>query len=176
MQTIKETPLVELISNENAKDLLNKLVVTISKKYELSQEDILNLLKEEKINEKNIPVSVFSLELSALETIVKYLHEEYGLKFSEIGKLLNRDSRAIWNTYHKSLDKFNGKLKIIDTGYVVPVSAFTLRKFGVLEILVHYLKERYHLKFTEIAGILKRNQRTIWTVYHRYKLKEVSDE
>ena len=167
---------MEFISNENAKDLLNKLVVTISKKYDLSQEDILNLLKEEKINSRNIPVSVFNADLSALETIVKYLHEEYGLKFSEIGKLLNRDSRAIWNTYHKSLDKFKGKLKIIDTGYVVPVSAFTLRKFGVLESLVHYLKKNYHLRFVDIAGLLKRNQRTVWTVYSRYKLKEAENE
>jgi len=154
---------------------LNKLVITISKKYDLSQNDILNLLKEEKINEENIPVSVFNSELSTLETIVKYLHEEYGLKFSEIGKLLNRDARAIWNTYHKSLDKFHGKLKVVDTGYVVPVSVFTLRKFGVLEILVHYLKDHYHLKFVNIASILKRNQRTVWTVYSRYKKKEQNE-
>ena len=156
--------------------MLNKLVISISKRYDLSKEEILELLRDVKSSSENIPISIFIKELSALETIVKYLREEYGLKFSEIGRLLNRDPRTIWSTYSKAQKKYSKKLVVGDSDYFVSVKVFRDRIYGVLEGLVHYLKDYYHLKFSEIGRLLNRDQRTIWTVYQRYKRKEVEHE
>jgi len=54
----------------------------------------------------------------------------------------------------------------------IPISIFDDRRFGVLECLVKYLREVIKLRNTEIAKILNRDDRTIWTVYHRVKEKE----
>lgn len=53
----------------------------------------------------------------------------------------------------------------------VPSSLFKDRKLAVLEALVEYLKDDKKMTFAQIAQILNRNDRTIWTVYSRAKLK-----
>jgi hypothetical protein len=47
----------------------------------------------------------------------------------------------------------------------VPLSLFSNRKLGVLEVLVKCLKENYAFKYSSIARILNRNDRTIWATY-----------
>jgi len=118
-------------------------------------------------------VSIFIKELSALESIVKYLRETYNLRFCDIAKKLNRDQRTIWTTYAKSKKKHPVNLNTTYSEYFVPVKIFQERVYGVLEILVHYLKKHYNLKYSEIGKLLNRNQRTVWTVNSRYKKKEV---
>jgi hypothetical protein len=54
---------------------------------------------------------------------------------------------------------------------VVPLSVFSNRKVGPLEALSAYLHDEMKLKFSDIAKILKRDQRTIWTSYHNAKRK-----
>jgi hypothetical protein len=39
--------------------------------------------------------------VAVLESIVEYLKDEKGLRYSEIGKLLNRDQRTIWTVYSR---------------------------------------------------------------------------
>jgi len=53
----------------------------------------------------------------------------------------------------------------------VPLSIFNNKKLGILELVVKYLKENKDLKFSEIAKLLQRNQRTIWTTYSKSKKK-----
>ena len=53
----------------------------------------------------------------------------------------------------------------------IPISIFDDRRLGVLESLVLYLKTNQSLKNSEIARILNRDSRTIWTVYSRVKKK-----
>ncbi|MGY4884634.1 MAG: right-handed parallel beta-helix repeat-containing protein [Nanobdellota archaeon] len=53
----------------------------------------------------NIPIQIFYNEkLTVLEAIIIYLKEK-GKKYSEIGRLLNRDQRNIWTIYSKAIDK-----------------------------------------------------------------------
>ena len=53
-----------------------------------------------------IPVSIFSgRKLSVLETIVSYLKDKFGLRYSEISALLNRDERNIWTAYNRAKKK-----------------------------------------------------------------------
>lgn len=47
-----------------------------------------------------IPSSIFSKKLTILESTIAHLKDK-GLKYSEIGRLLNRDQRNIWSTYSK---------------------------------------------------------------------------
>ena len=53
----------------------------------------------------------------------------------------------------------------------IPSHIFKNRKLKVLEALVKYLKEERQLSYHEIAVLLNRNDRTIWTVYSRVKKK-----
>ena len=56
---------------------------------------------------------------------------------------------------------------------LIPSSVFKDRSVSVLEVLVEYLKDKKNLSFHQIAMLLNRNDRTIWTVYNRTKRKGV---
>ena len=53
----------------------------------------------------------------------------------------------------------------------LPSSIFKDRTLSVLEVMVEYLKEKLNLSYHEIALLLNRDDRTIWTVYQRAKKK-----
>jgi hypothetical protein len=53
----------------------------------------------------------------------------------------------------------------------IPSFVFRDRSVAVLECLVEYLKDERKLSFHEIAVLLNRNDRTVWTVYTRAKKK-----
>lgn len=53
----------------------------------------------------------------------------------------------------------------------IPVSIFTDRSLASLEVVVEYLKDKENLSYHEIAILLNRDDRTIWTCYHRAKIK-----
>ena len=119
-----------------------------------------------------LPSSIFdNSSLSALETIVKYLHENNGFTFASIGRLLNRDQRAINTTYRVSKKKMLLPLKISESKYHIPISVFSDRKFSVLEHIVSFLKKEYSLSYREIGKLLRRNERTVWTTYQRSRKK-----
>jgi hypothetical protein len=66
----------------------------------------------------------------------------------------------------------NDGRKAITQGFIeIPTFLFKDRSVAVLEALVEYLKDHKELSFHEIAMLLNRNDRTIWTVYRRAKLK-----
>lgn len=53
-----------------------------------------------------IPSSIFQdRELSVLEVMVEYFKEKKGMKYAEIGRLLNRDERTIWTAYKRGNEK-----------------------------------------------------------------------
>ncbi|MFH1972045.1 MAG: hypothetical protein ABIJ18_01050 [archaeon] len=53
---------------------------------------------------------------------------------------------------------------------VLPVSIFN-DKLGMLESACLYLKDEKKLSFKEIAKILKRDYKTVWTSYNKAKKK-----
>jgi DNA-directed RNA polymerase specialized sigma24 family protein len=126
------------------------------------------LVKKPEELESVIPVSVFSNDyLSALEAIVKYLHENRNMRLSEIAKLICRDQRAVGVTYRFARKKMKLVLKAPVSKYKLPVSIVAERKLSVLESIVYHLKITYHLSYHDIANIIKRDDRTVWTVYQR---------
>lgn len=53
------------------------------------------------------------------------------------------------------------------TGYSIPITILSDRKLSALEHITTYLKEHHQLNYKEIATLLNRDQRTIWTTYKR---------
>ena len=53
----------------------------------------------------------------------------------------------------------------------LPTFIFRDRKVAVLEAIVEYLKDEKKLTYHEIAVMLNRDDRTIWTCYKRAKKK-----
>jgi parallel beta-helix repeat protein len=113
-----------------------------------------------------IPITIFTKKLGALESLSKYMKENLGMSYHKIAELLNRDERTIWTAYHKSLTKQKGKINVIETSIFIPISVLNNRKLTVLESLILYLKQK-DMKYSEIAKLLNRNQKNIWTIYSR---------
>jgi len=50
---------------------------------------------------------------------------------------------------------------------LIPSSILSNRKISVLEAISVYLKDKKNLTYHEIALLLNRDDRTIWTCYNR---------
>jgi hypothetical protein len=111
-----------------------------------------------------VPVSIFKSGYSPLGALIIFLKEK-GMTYSEIGKLLHRDSRTIWLTYKKNIKKKITYEK--NYQFAVPVGIFSDRNFSVMESLVKELKEIKGIRFVDIAKIVGKSQKTIWCFYNR---------
>jgi len=147
---------------------LKQILSYFEKRYKISSQDILEATSKEPV----IPVSIFTKRLTVLETIVKFLKEEYNYSYHQIAVLLNRNERNIWHAYDNAIKKRKEKLKVDSSEYLIPLSIFQNKGLSILESLVVYLKEEFNLSYHKIAVLLKRDDRTIWTVYHKAKKKK----
>ena len=128
------------------------------KKFEVEPEDI-------------IPAFVFRRNISPLRAVVKFFKENKGYSFSKISKILNRDARTIWAEYDsvKSLGGFSKRDIFSETIYI-STKSLRNRKLAPLEAISVELRfGGYSNK--EISLILNKNQKTIWTVLNRAKMK-----
>jgi len=151
-------------------ETLEKYIKNFQKEYKVDLNEVLNALKKVAPKEILIPVSIFNRKLSSLETICKYLRENLNLNYHEIAQLLNRNERTIWITYRNASRKLKSKLVVRKTEFSIPVSVIADRKLSVLESIVGYLKS-FDLTYHEIADMLKRDERNVWTVHNRAKKK-----
>lgn len=53
----------------------------------------------------------------------------------------------------------------------IPSHIFKDRNLSVLESIVVFLKDNLNFNYSQIAKLLNRDDRTIWTVYNRSKKK-----
>jgi parallel beta-helix repeat protein len=111
-----------------------------------------------------IPITIFSRELGALESVVKYMKENLQMNYNAISELLNRNQKTIWTAYHKAIEKQSGIISIEKKDGLIPIDMLRNRKLTVLESTIIYLKGR-EMKFSEIAELLERDQRNIRTTY-----------
>ena len=119
----------------------------------------------------DIPVSIFSGELSGLETVVKYLIENKGLRHREIALYLKRSEKTTYQAYKFARKKFSGKFIVTSLTPSFPLKILAQRNLGVLESIAKFLHENNKLGFSEIARLLHRDPRTIWTAYKRAQEK-----
>jgi DNA-directed RNA polymerase specialized sigma24 family protein len=117
---------------------------------------------------------VFKQNIGAAEALCKYLRENEGMRFSEIARLLKRDQRTVWVSYKGAVKKKEEKIEIGKTEVSIPVKIFADRRLSILESLVYYLRKK-RLSNAEVAEILGRDQRNVWTLYSR-ALKKLKKE
>ena len=161
------------IQKDKSLQILKLAFEEITEKYGISSNEILNLIEKKPVSKEIlIPISIFEAKLSPLEAVCRYLKEELDLGYTKIALLLNRDSRTIWTTYNNAAKKRKEKLSVKESKFSIPVSVLKDRKFSVFEILVAYLKDNFNLHYSEIAVLLARDERNIWTVYARAKKKK----
>jgi len=153
----------------------------LMKRHKLTFEEVSELITHA---EKyiSVPVGIFRSGLGPLEAVVKYLKEKKDLSLHEISILLSRDPTTIWTTYQNALKEENGfdlslsdldlaALKVKKDDLNIPISLFAKRDLSVLEAVSSYLKDNFDLGYNDIALILNRDQRTIWTVVNRARKK-----
>ncbi|MBI3623061.1 hypothetical protein HY212_03200 [Candidatus Pacearchaeota archaeon] len=145
------------------KELLEIIIKEMKERYGLSEKEIAEIIE---MKQKNIPVSIFTKELGALESLVKYMKENLGMNYREISKQLLRDERTIWTAYKKAYEKKKDPLMIKEKGYTLPIEIFKNRKLTILESIVVHLKEK-GLKYSEISSLVERDQRNIGSIYKK---------
>ena len=120
-----------------------------------------------------IPLSVFlDRGVSVLEAVSEYLKDSKELSYHEIAVLLNRNDRTIWTCYNRAKKKNPGHVvKLAESKEHIPSSIFLDREVSVLEAIVEYLKDERGLSYHEMAVLLNRDDRTVWTCYNRAKKK-----
>ena len=154
-------------------EALTPLINFFKEKHNLTKEELVDLF--EATSEIRVPLSIFSMDLSPLESLVKYLKENLGLRFHEIASNLNRYDRSIWHTYSHVKSKSKVAFELKKESYFIPISIFRNRKLSVLENLVVYLKDNVHLTVKKISVLLNKSVSTILTAYNRAK-KKVKNE
>ena len=165
--------LLKALSGIKLKDFVKIFIAHLNEEHNFDAEQIAALFGKIIPKKDFLPISIFNNdELSCLETIVKYLKEELNLRFHEIAVLLNRNDRTIWATYSIASKKRKERLDAKESKIFIPISIFADRKLSVLEAVVSYLKDNFNLRYSEIASLLNRDQRNIWTVYSQYKKKK----
>ena len=64
----------------------------------------------------------------------------------------------------------NRKTHVIDIRALpiaIPIEVLKDRELSALEAIVRYLKEEHSLTYSQIAVMLQRDDRTVWTTYQR---------
>jgi|ETNmetMinimDraft_2_1059921.scaffolds.fasta_scaffold101190_1 hypothetical protein len=84
--------------------------------------------------------------------------------------MTNRDDRTIWTCYNRAKKK-RQKRSDHSSEVFIPVEILKDRTVSVLERIVEYLKEKRELSYHEIAVLLNRDDRTVWTCYNRASKK-----
>ena len=124
-----------------------------------------------------IPSSIFvDRSLAPLESITEYLIDSEGLTYHEIAVILNRDDRTIWTCYNRAQKKRQTIPKpamFSQQSVELPATIFQDRTLAPLESISLFLKEQQEMTYHEIAVLVGRNDRTIWTCYNRAKKKLV---
>ena len=160
-------------NDKEALEILFKTITNLLKtKHQLSTAELIKKIGDEPF----IPSSIFNQQLSSFETICKYLKENLSLSNKKIASVLNKSQKSIWQAYNSAKKKEASTFVVKDSNYNIPCSIFNQPGLSVFEIITQYLKDGYGLTYHEIAVILQRDDRTIWTIYQRARKKNVKAE
>lgn len=142
---------------------IRELVHLLKDSYGYGLSDILSAVDANAASDV-VPISVFATDMSPLQALVTYLHDQHRQEFKDIARRLHRSYRAVWGAYNKQ------GITIQPSEFVLPLDAFDER-LSILETVVTHLRESYKLKFSAIGQLLGKDQRTIWTIANRAKKK-----
>jgi hypothetical protein len=185
----KDNSLEQLTALDTDINTLKILLDTLSKKYQKSSLDLIRIAERKTF----VPLIIFK-QTRPLTAIVTFLKEECDFNLTQIGRILNRSTKTIWQAYNarnvaqksdrnklnKNKDKGLEKNMFLKSeksssysksSYDIPVEYFYKDDLSILESAVKFLKEENNLTLKKISVLLDRDQRTIWTTYHRAQKK-----
>lgn len=142
-------------------DALREYTEFLKEKHQLTGRDI----KEELFGEK-IPSDAYACDLTPLQTAAKYLSEHLGKHTEEIAELLGRTAAEV----QRLLTAAQNHPPLVTTGVPLPATLFADRTLSAAEHLVHALQQRGR-SVQEIATLLNKHERTIWTLHYRAQEK-----
>jgi len=148
--------------SKNSKEKVNKIDMLLNK----SKEELIQIILEKE--GYTVPVSVLNSGLHPLQAVVKYLCEKENLDVKTISILLNRNIQTIWTSYRLVKKK---KLLFKESEIRIPLSVLSKTNYSILESTTHYLNNIHNMRLTEIAEILGKSIKTIWTCNNRYMIK-----
>lgn len=151
-----------------------ELANSFSEEYESTETPSVFYLNLKYSDEIYLPVTIFQSQMTPFQAIIKYLREQLGLTNKRISLLIGRDAKAVWAAYQLVKKE---RLAFKETPIQVPLSIFKHESLSSLEALVRFLKGT-GMNYAEIARLLNRDQRTVWTAYSRAnnKLRFVENE
>ena len=163
---LKVLSLVKESLKEEFSEIKKRILELVEKEINVKE-----LKQEVKVSEEvEIPISIFTKELGALESVVKYMKENLAMTYKEISEKLQRDERTIWSSYNKSKEKIKDFFAIKENERFIFLSRFNLNNLTVLENIILYLKNS-GLRYSEISKLIDRDQRNIWTIYRQSIVK-----
>ncbi|RME52007.1 hypothetical protein D6783_06090 [Candidatus Woesearchaeota archaeon] len=131
----------------------------------------------------SVPLALLRENLSVLQATSLYLHEHYGLTFSAIARLLSRDQRTIWTSYHQARNARKTLAPAVHDPSVqerlpgiletFPADILSRRSLSALEAVVLYLLGK-RLNTKTIGKLLGRSCQTIYTIRRKLRAKGVS--
>lgn len=164
------------LGNDALKALLLKI---LQEQYGISEDDL--VVMQDEVQERKtidvdatIPVVIFrEKRLSCLEAIVKLLRENRKLSYARAATLLNRNPKSLAVTYAVARKKHPAPFpKNVDLDSErVPFSAFQA-ELSVLETISSFLHGTAGKSYSDIARLLNKDPRTIWTVCRRAAKKQ----
>lgn len=105
--------------------------------------------------ENKLPTKTDNLiDLNKLKTLFQELKSKYNLSTNQL------------------LEFLESSFKLFEKEDLIPISIFQ-SNLAPLEALTKYLKENLNYKFSKIASLLNRDQRTIWSAYQSTKNKKI---
>ncbi len=120
-----------------------------------------------------LPLAIFSTSLSPLEATVMYLRRQ-GCTFACISQILRKQPSTISTTYYNAQKKQSEEPIISPDGLCVPTSIFA-SGLATLEAVSLYLQRNRGLRIVNIAKLLGKDNKVIWTSIQRAK-KKFGDE
>ncbi len=156
------------------REIAVKEVMKLLKKKGLRLQDVRSSLESAATSEVSIPLDAFGKSLTPLESVVKYLRENKEFRFSEIAKFIGRDQRAVGVTYRLAARKHPDKLTVSAGSENIPAVIFKNKRLSAFEALVVYLKKSR--SYDEMARVLGKDYRIIWTIYNRATVKLVKSK
>ena len=168
-------PTLEQVYAQNASKVarLSELLRQLSSQTGLEASELLTLLKERQAY-VSVPAEILNCELSPLEAVAAYL-SCLGYTPTASAKLLGRHASTIWATVQNAEKKMRPaafrRHAEQRAAYRIPLSVFAERNLSILERAASHLQKEYGLSPRDIARILGRHVRTIWTVLGRARKK-----
>jgi hypothetical protein len=155
-----------------AEDVVSEFLDYIGQKHGINKQE-LNAILNRRDDVQVIPLEILGQRrLGCMESVIKYLKENKKLTYQDIAEFTGRSRSTIGVMYHNAKKKLKEQFLDYPNGpNSMPLSQLKNKRFSALESVVLFLLGR-QLRVCQIAELLNRDYRTIYTVYRRGKRKD----